>query len=431
LKGAYRFLSNEAVGEKYLISGLQRACQQMAADRDVLAFCDSTSFNMVQRRCKVKDFEGMGPIEYGHSNPSIGFLAHPVLVHERQTGLTMGIAALSLWSRAKQPIRERSKRFESKHIEIEQKESFKWIGPCLESRDKVLDQAKHITFVMDREGDIMEVFDRIPNEKTDVVVRSRHDRWVQTDAHKRIKLSALLAAQKVLGHTTVRIENGPTRKKRTAKMSIKYGEATLLWPAHKKVLTKYFPQGVKVFYLVLKELKTPQGEAPLRWVLLTSEKIETNPEALEIKRIYEQRWRIEEFFKLIKSDGYDIESSELGSGKAIRKLTIKIMEASIKVQQLKSARTGEGDLTVRDLFDEEEQQCLEFLNAEVEGKTERQKNPYPRNHLAWASWVVARLGGWQVYDKKRLPGNKTFIWGLERFDMALFTFKAMKRKDVS
>ncbi len=404
----------------------------MAKGRDVLAFCDTSSFNLEQKKCRITDFEGLGPIETSAHSQTLGFLAHPVLVHERTSGLTLGISALSLWSRDEEPIRERSKRYEGQGVPIEEKESYKWIGPCLESRDTVLDLADHITFVMDREGDIIEVFDRIPSEKTDVVIRCRHDRWVLTNRGERIKFSELIREQKAWGETTVKVrDDHPKQMGRIAKMSIKYGEVTLLWPRKKKVLTKHCPHGVRLTYVVLEESQTDQIELPLRWILLTSKKIETIEEALEVKRIYEQRWRIEELFKLIKSDGYDIESSELGSGKAIRKLTIKIMEASIKVQQLKSARTGEGDLTVEDLFDEDEQQCLELLNTKVEGNTEKQQNPYPRSHLAWASWVIARLGGWGVYDKKRLPGNKTFMWGLERFEMALFTFKALKGKDVS
>lgn len=29
----------------------------------------------------------------------------------------------------------------------------------------------------------------------------------------------------------------------------------------------------------------------------------------------------------------------------------------------------------------------------VEGKTQLQQNPYPLSSLAWATWIIARLGG--------------------------------------
>jgi hypothetical protein len=105
------------------------------------------------------------------------------------------------------------------------------------------------------------------------------------------------------------------------------------------------------------------------------------------------------------------------TGKAIRKLIIKIMEASIKIQQLKSARSGQTEMCVDEVFTEQEEPCLEQLNIKMEGKTEKQKNPHPCQSLSWALWVIARLGGWNnIYDKKRPPGTKTFICGLERFE---------------
>jgi hypothetical protein len=37
---------------------------------------------------------------------------------------------------------------------------------------------------------------------------------------------------------------------------------------------------------------------------------------------------------------------------------------------------------------------LHHLNVKMQGKTQKQKNPHPVETLAWAAWVVARLGGW-------------------------------------
>ncbi len=39
--------------------------------------------------------------------------------------------------------------------------------------------------------------------------------------------------------------------------------------------------------------------------------------------------------------------------------------------------------------------------------------PHPARSLAWATWVVARLGGWNCYYKP--PGPITFRRGMERF----------------
>ena len=43
----------------------------------------------------------------------------------------------------------------------------------------------------------------------------------------------------------------------------------------------------------------------------------------------------------------------------------------------------------------------------------KQKNPYPKGTLAFAAWVIARLGGWTAYYGK--PGPKIMRLGLEAF----------------
>ena len=46
---------------------------------------------------------------------------------------------------------------------------------------------------------------------------------------------------------------------------------------------------------------------------------------------------------------------------------------------------------------------------QLEGKTERQKNPHPKGSLAFTSWVIGRLGGWTGYYGK--PGPVVMLQG--------------------
>ena len=66
-----------------------------------------------------------------------------------------------------------------------------------------------------------------------------------------------------------------------------------------------------------------------------------------------------------------------------------------------------------DAFDPTDQPILEAVSAKLEGKTEKQKNPHPKGSLAFASWVVGRLGGWTGYYGK--PGPKVMRRGYETF----------------
>ena len=51
----------------------------------------------------------------------------------------------------------------------------------------------------------------------------------------------------------------------------------------------------------------------------------------------------------------------------------------------------------------------------MEGRTQKLKNPYPVDSLAFATWVIARLGGWSGYRSRKPPGPITIINGLTKF----------------
>jgi len=303
----------------------------------------------------------------------------------------------------------------------------------LASKQSSLADAKHTTFVMDREGDIMEVYDRLKDERTDVLVRSSHDRNIETPQGEVMKLNAFISSQEIIVEKIVKVR-GKKRKKRNAKVEIRIGSCKLQWPSKQKVSYKNNEQGVEVSIIEVRESRHEgySKEPPLIWRLISTKRIETREQALVEVENYEQRWRIEEYFKLLKSDGYNMEGTELEKGTSIRKLSLILMKTSIKVLQLKAARSGQGKMQVKEIFNEEEIACLDQLNEELSGDTEKQKNPHDSNHLSWASWIIARLGGWkEFYTDKRPPGNKTFIWGLEKFEAVMIGYHLSIKKDVS
>jgi len=426
-------LANVKVNEDSLIKKLEEQCKSNVGGKKVIAFCDTSSFNFTTHKGRIKDFTGLGSLGSVNGTHPLGFFMHPILVHNQSSGVPLGISTVKMWSRETEVKREKSKRYQTADITIESKESYKWLGPCLSSRDNSLRNAEHITFVMDREGDIMEVYDRVPNERTDVLIRAMHNRNIVTPEQNQEKLYDYISHQPVNFTGIIKIK-GNKRKKRKAEVEIKYAKCTLQWSKKQKVSYKNHPEGVEVTIIEVKE-KVHKGykeEPPLIWRLITTKKIETAEEAKEEIRIYTQRWRIEEYFKMLKSDGYNIESTELESGISIRKLTLMIMKVSIKVQRLKAARNGTTDLQVRDVFNDKEVECLELINEEVSGDTIKQQNPYDPCNLAWATWIIARLGGWkEFYNDKRPPGNKTLIWGMDKFDGIMIGYSIFKKKDVS
>jgi hypothetical protein len=62
-----------------------------------------------------------------------------------------------------------------------------------------------------------------------------------------------------------------------------------------------------------------------------------------------------------------------------------------------------------------ERAALTVLNQQLESRTKRLKNRHPPDSLAWAAWIIGRLGGWDGYPSSKLPGPITFKNGLVYF----------------
>jgi hypothetical protein len=125
------------------------------------------------------------------------------------------------------------------------------------------------------------------------------------------------------------------------------------------------------------------------------------------------RWAIEEFFHTIKTAGFDIEAADIGEPTVMIKFVAAVTVAAVTVMQLVKARDGKTKQRLADAFEPADRPILEALSAQLEGKTERQKNPHRKGSLAFASWVIARLGGWTGYYGK--PGPRVMREGLDDF----------------
>lgn len=420
-KSCYRFLSNPKVKESILIGKLQEQCKKAVDGKKVLAICDSSVVSLNSQMGRISDFEGLGLTSRNIKRPNYGYYMHPIYIVDQENGTPYGMADVHLFNRSMElnPLSKKERKRYKQVRTIEQKESYKWVGPCVKARQKALSEAETVTYVMDREADIWEVFERIPDKNTHIVVRSKTNRNILNRAGKRTKLYTDIAAQPILGDIELRLPSNRS-KQSTIRMELRTGSCKI-------IPSQFNPSKVPValYYVEIKEINrdSTSTDDPVHWILWTDQKVESLGKAKEIVEIYKKRWSIEVLFKLLKSDGFDIENSQLETGKALRKLALVVMDAAIKVLQLKAARSGATDLRVEEVFTSKEIICLKLLNTKLEGGTKKQQNPYNEKHLSWASWIIARLAGWTAfYNNKNPPGNKMFIRGIEKFNAIMIGF---------
>ena len=89
-----------------------------------------------------------------------------------------------------------------------------------------------------------------------------------------------------------------------------------------------------------REINPPANEEPLHWRLLTTIEVGDAAAACEIVRLYRLRWRIEEVFRALKSDGMRLEETQVHEAGRLFKLAVVGLAAACRTIQLVDARDG-------------------------------------------------------------------------------------------
>jgi len=411
-KAFYRFLNHPKVTEEILIKEATTRLQSLAKGRHLLCIQDTSEVNLTAHDNRIKNKDKLGRLDY--AKYALGFKLHPVFVLDAQALTPLGFSDIKLWHRPFDMPQRFERDFRNKSIE--EKESYKWIEGAQKSKS-VLQEAQTVTFIQDREGDIYELFCLIPDEKTHLIVRSNFDRSTTEGG----SLTEQLLQQPCIGNHTIEIDADKRKKRtnRTAELEVRFCKITITKPTSSHMLGI---QAKKELYVVeAKEINPPHSEPKLYWRLLTTHKVEDYETALLIIEWYRGRWFVEQLFRLLKNKGFQIENIELEDGASIRKICIMMLTAILKIMQMRLAYSeleGEGQ-PIKEVFNEQEIECLEKINQKLQGKTTKQQNHYDPNRLKWATWIIAKLGGWKAYSSQGPPGIIVLKRGLERFGFIL------------
>jgi hypothetical protein len=389
----HRWLRNERVSVAELGATAGARTGEHAAGRDVVVIHDTSGVTLGGSELRAA---GFGPV--GRGGATRGILVHPAIAVDAVTGGLLGLVDIKVWNRVG------GRRQKDRRRKFEKKESYRWLAE-LEIAEQRLSQARSLTAVMDAEADIYELFALRP-QRVHVLTRSARDRKLVSGASLRKTVKALPPA----GDIVRVIPAAPGRKERIATLELRFGAVEIKAP---EGLPKAMAKSLVLHALDVREVNAPARIKPVRWLLLTSHPINDLRRAGEIVDLYRSRWWIEQFFRTLKSAAFHIEESELGDPQAFMNFAGLASVAAVTVMQLVKARDGGSGQTIEDCFEPEDKPLLEALSKRLEGRTARQKNPHPPDDLAFASWVIARLGGWTGYYGK--PGPQVMSHGLNRF----------------
>jgi hypothetical protein len=404
-EGIYRLLRNPRVSSSVLLMPhFTHTVERVVAEERVLVLHDTTEFSFGGETRR----SGLGKLRGGDQ----GFLSH-VSLAVSDDRRPLGALAVRSWTRGDATVSRKKgrKRGGQDYAKQAVKESNRWGEQIREVADKVGGQTK-LLHIADREADAYPLLASLIEHEDAFVIRLARNRSVREDESADVEKIKTIAAR---AQGIVELEVPLSRRKRTtipghqktfggrgarvARLELAATTVEIRRPNY----NSNDPPWIEVNVVNVREINTPEGEASIDWMLLTSEDVDTVRDVLAVVEAYKARWLIEEFFKALKS-GCAIEKRELESLHTLTNaLALFIPIASTLLLLRHLARTAPST-PVSHLFNPTQLRILRI-------KTKMPESPT----AAEALLAVAILGGYKTgYSGGRPAGWPTLGEGMER-----------------
>jgi hypothetical protein len=401
LHGAYDFVESPLVAASELTASVARSTVRRCAGQPfVYVAVDGSSLTLTDRQ-RAK---GFGMLSSG-PGASRGLKVISALAVDAQ-GSTVGLLHQQWWARPagkKKTVTQRAK------LTLEQKETRHWVATFECAAARCADASVQPWFIVDREGDARDVLLSLLSLKALFTVRASWDRVVQSQGADRATLRATLARQRPLDVYEMRVPGGQKRRARVARMELRSMPVTIRLRDKRTKKSDW----VTLTAVWAREVgTTPQGEAPLDWLLYTNAPATTVEQARRIVRGYAKRWRIEDFHRTWKSGQCNVERTQLRSTDAVIRWATILAAVATRIERLKHLARERADepATVELTLDE-----IRMIVALATTRKKRaERAPTEAMTIGAAVEWIARLGGYTGKSSGGPPGAITLGRGLER-----------------
>lgn len=406
LEGAYRFFQNGRVTldrmiEPHIDATIARACLAT----DVLVLHDTTEFRFEG----MKRREGLGKI----AGNGQGFFGHFALAVAERDRVPLGLAGLLAYAR-EAPTYDRSSLSEPERA-ARPTESVRW-------RELINDVhlrmgALRPIHIMDREADDFSMFHDMACDGMRFVARMNAARRRRAKAEggsvlwpvEAIVDAAPIAATREVALSARPGKRGgeserthPVRDRRVASLQISAVRVDLEPPRWGRERRGPLPVSI----VRVSEVKPPPGEAPVQWMLVSTEPIDTPEEVLRIVDAYRARWTIEEYFKALKT-GCAIERRQLESMHSLLAALGLFAPLAVRLLALRSCARSQPNAPAELVLTDHELLALRAI-----ARTKLPTSLTVRDALL----AVAALGG--HLKRNGDPGWLTLARGFEKLDIA-------------
>ena len=338
-KAVYRLMDCEDVTHANIIEQhceqTRRACPAGSVQ---LILCDTTEVDF------GRAVAGWGPVgkEKGKKNgKGRGFFLHSGIMRDATTGMVSGIAGQELFYR--QPMGRKKVHKNTKRLDPK-RESVVW-GKLIDQIGPPPPNVRWI-HVCDRGADDYEVYLRAHLQGCSWVIRAaRLNRNIQTVTGHKTTIEQHLASQKIAAPLHVEVPREKNRPARTAQMELRYAAFRMPAPSRGTAcIREHAPAEPLTMWVVeLKEINPPATAEALHWVLITSESVTHQAEALAIVEHDKKRWGVEEYHKALKT-GCHVEERYYQTAARLERITGLHAILAMRLLQIRTLATETPDL---------------------------------------------------------------------------------------
>jgi len=412
-KAAYRFFANDKTDYKEIIRAHRlKSSARAQAHKTILAIQD-TSYMIYTNHSATK---GLGDISVKEGKNvkqiySKGLVSHSCLAVTTD-GLPLGILDQKTFPRT---LNSDEKKRKKDVTPIEEKESYRWLE-MLQNTTSLLPDTQVVT-VCDREADMYDLFRLSDALGSPVLVRANVNRSVNKKsryAEKAVsKLWDFIRGKRCRGSFEVRVpakknqRNVCVHAARVATVGVKYGTFSLNPPRNTLKYRTETPPNLAMQAVYAYEINPPKGEAPLEWMLLTNLPVNSLEAACEKIEWYGLRWRIETYFKILKS-GLKIEACRLGDANRLATFIAVMSVVAWRLFMLTLIARTNPKTPCNTLIDDRQWKVL-YLEIH-KGKKLPRRTPEMGSVVRW----IARLGGFLDRANDGDPGITTLWRGWKR-----------------
>jgi Transposase DNA-binding/Transposase DDE domain len=351
----YRFMENDRVGWEAIVAPHQEATVQRCREaRTVVVPQDTTFFTF------DGDREGLGPI----AGNKRGFGGHfSIAVSADRTRAPLGVIALFPFVREDRPkLRTKAERsartLETRALPRDSKESARWWNAVCEVESRLGREVSCI-HVMDQEADDYALLASLV-EGHRFVVRGSAERRLErrgarvSDALDEVTASAFRTVP--LTERTKPSANHSARRERNATLEVRATSVEIVKPQH----AQHHAKQIRLNIVQVFEPSPPPNADPIEWTLYTTEPIDTSEDLVAVVDHYRARWRIEEYFKALKT-GCAYEKRQLVTYAALLRALALLAPIAWRLLAIRTLARDGGDAAASVVVDEVQLEVLRHL----------------------------------------------------------------------